>query len=46
MKDIKCPNCNQMLMKAAYVKCEIKCSRCKKIITLEIKPEQSEGHNK
>lgn len=37
MKDIRCPNCNQLLLKADYVKGEIKCSRCKKINKLEVK---------
>ncbi|MGL5718021.1 MAG: Com family DNA-binding transcriptional regulator [Paraclostridium sp.] len=35
MKDIRCPLCNQLLLKAEYVKGEIKCLRCKNIIKLE-----------
>ncbi|NFE80236.1 Com family DNA-binding transcriptional regulator [Clostridium sporogenes] len=34
--DVRCPKCNQLLLKADYVKGEIKCIRCKKIIELEI----------
>ncbi|PWX14758.1 Com family DNA-binding transcriptional regulator, partial [Clostridium perfringens] len=26
----RCPNCNQLLLKANFVKGEIKCTRCKK----------------
>jgi len=35
IKDIRCANCNQLLLKADFVKGEIKCPRCKKIIKLE-----------
>lgn len=35
--EIRCPKCNQLLLKADYIKAEIKCSRCKKIIKFEIK---------
>ena len=31
---IKCPNCGQTLCKLEYGKVEIKCTRCKKIITI------------
>lgn len=34
MKDIRCPICNQLLLKADVVKGQIKCTRCKKIINL------------
>ncbi|MGL5149061.1 MAG: Com family DNA-binding transcriptional regulator [Clostridium sp.] len=34
MKEIRCYNCNHMLMKAEIVKGEIKCPRCKKINTV------------
>ncbi|AVP66028.1 Com family DNA-binding transcriptional regulator [Clostridium botulinum] len=37
IEEIRCPDCNQMLLKADYIKGEIKCTRCKKIIKLEIK---------
>ncbi|WP_346962406.1 Com family DNA-binding transcriptional regulator [Clostridium sp.] len=37
IEEIRCPYCKQLLLKAAYVKGEIKCIRCKKIIKLEIK---------
>ncbi|MCC3870290.1 Com family DNA-binding transcriptional regulator [Terrisporobacter mayombei] len=36
---MKCTNCNQLLLKADYVKGEIKCPRCKKINKLEFKPK-------
>ncbi|MDE5978120.1 MAG: Com family DNA-binding transcriptional regulator [Turicibacter sp.] len=35
MKEIRCPNCNQLLLKAEVVKGEIKCPRCKKINKLD-----------
>lgn len=31
MKDVRCVNCNQLLLKADIIKGEIKCHRCKKI---------------
>ncbi|WP_081670404.1 Com family DNA-binding transcriptional regulator [Clostridium cadaveris] len=31
IKDIRCSNCNQLLLKADVIKGEIKCPRCKKI---------------
>ncbi len=37
MKDMRCPNCNQLLLKVDYIKGEIKCPRCKKINKLEVK---------
>lgn len=36
MKDVRCPKCNQLLLKADYCKGEIKCTRCKKIVKIEI----------
>ena len=35
IKDIRCPNCNQLLLKAEVVKGEIKCLRCRKIIKID-----------
>ena len=34
MKEIRCPLCRQLLLKAITVIGEIKCSRCKNIIKL------------
>ncbi|WP_294174069.1 Com family DNA-binding transcriptional regulator [uncultured Clostridium sp.] len=31
IKDVRCINCNQLLLKAEIIKGEIKCPRCKKI---------------
>lgn len=39
IENIRCENCNQLLLKADLVKGEIKCPRCKKINKLEIKPK-------
>ncbi|MGN1029782.1 Com family DNA-binding transcriptional regulator [uncultured Clostridium sp.] len=36
MENVRCPNCNQLLLKAYYIKGEVKCPRCKKIIKLEL----------
>lgn len=36
MIEIRCPNCNQLLMKAEQCKGEIKCVRCKKTIKINI----------
>ncbi|MBY6932280.1 Com family DNA-binding transcriptional regulator [Clostridium botulinum] len=36
IKEIRCENCNQLLLKAEEIKGEIKCPRCKKINKLEI----------
>ena len=33
-REIKCPNCGQTLCKLEYGKVEIKCTRCKNIITI------------
>jgi phage FluMu protein Com len=35
MEDIRCPFCNQLLLRAEKVKGEIKCLRCKNIIKLD-----------
>ncbi|WP_242655199.1 Com family DNA-binding transcriptional regulator [Clostridium cellulovorans] len=34
--EVRCPKCNQLLLKAEYIKGEIKCTRCKKIIELSM----------
>lgn len=36
MVEIRCPKCNQLLLKVEKCKGEIKCLRCKKIIRIEI----------
>lgn len=36
MKEIKCPNCKHLLLKAEFCKGEIKCTRCKKIIKIDL----------
>lgn len=36
MKPVKCPNCGVRLLDAEYVKGEIKCPRCKKVVALII----------
>lgn len=36
MKEIRCPHCNQLLMKAKFCDCEIKCLRCKKTIKIKL----------
>ncbi|MEG0133559.1 MAG: Com family DNA-binding transcriptional regulator [Clostridium sp.] len=35
IKDIRCPNCNQLLLKADYIKGEIKCPRCRDIVKID-----------
>lgn len=35
IKEVRCKNCNQLLLKADIVKGEIKCPRCKKINRIE-----------
>ncbi|AUN03404.1 hypothetical protein RSJ19_10920 [Clostridium botulinum] len=44
IEEIRCSDCNQLLLKADYVKGEIKCTRCKKIIKLEIKQRTEPNH--
>ena len=41
MNDVRCPNCNQLLLKADIVKGEIKCVKCKKIIKLDINKDRA-----
>ncbi len=36
MIEVRCPNCNQLLIKAEECKGEIKCIRCKKTIKINI----------
>ena len=36
MIEVRCANCNQLLIKVDYCKGEIKCVRCKKIIKINI----------
>ncbi|MDU5109757.1 MAG: Com family DNA-binding transcriptional regulator [Clostridium sp.] len=36
IKEVRCSNCNQLLLKVDIVKGEIKCPRCKKINKLVI----------
>lgn len=42
MEKIQCPVCNYTLLYASYIKGQIKCQRCKKII--DIKKEKSNEH--
>nr|WP_242850919.1 Com family DNA-binding transcriptional regulator [Clostridium sporogenes] len=44
IEEVRCPNCNQLLLKADYAKGEIKCIRCKKIIQLEINQGTEPNH--
>lgn len=37
IEDVRCVNCNQLLLKVKYVDGEVKCSRCKKINKVEVK---------
>lgn len=36
MIEVRCPNCNQLLLKVEQCKGEIKCIRCKKTIKFNI----------
>nr|DAW06141.1 MAG TPA: 50S ribosomal subunit [Caudoviricetes sp.] len=36
MIEVRCPNCNQLLLKVKQCKGEIKCIRCKKTIKINI----------
>lgn len=36
MIEVRCPNCNQLLLKVEQCKGEIKCIRCKKTIKINI----------
>ncbi len=40
MKDIRCPKCNQLLLKADVCIGEIKCTRCKGIIKINTKNDR------
>lgn len=44
MKKVTCPHCGQTLFFARTAELEIKCQRCRKIITVKMK-EQSEPHD-
>lgn len=39
MKEIRCPNCNQLLIKVKNANGEIKCTRCKKVIRIIIEDD-------
>ncbi|MCQ2016806.1 Com family DNA-binding transcriptional regulator [Clostridium butyricum] len=41
IKDIRCINCNQLLLKADEVKGEIKCPRCKQINKLDYSKDRA-----
>jgi len=43
IEDIRCPKCNQLLLKADYVKGEIKCVRCGKKVKIDI-PKDRASH--
>lgn len=40
MKEIRCPYCNQLLMKARFCDCEIKCLRCKKTMKIKLNKDR------
>ena len=40
MKEIRCPKCNQLLLKADVCIGEIKCTRCKKIVKIDMKKDR------
>lgn len=40
MKEIRCPKCNQLLLKADICIGEIKCTRCKEIIEINIESDR------
>lgn len=40
MKEIRCPRCKQLLLKANICVGEIKCTRCKEIIKINIKNDR------
>ncbi|MBZ1330969.1 Com family DNA-binding transcriptional regulator [Clostridium botulinum] len=44
IEEIRCPKCNQLLLKAEYVEGEIKCIRCKKIIKLKLNQRTESNH--
>lgn len=41
MHEIRCENCNQLLVKVDYCVGEIKCSRCKKIVKINVQDRVS-----
>jgi phage FluMu protein Com len=41
IKDIRCPNCKQLLLKAEHVKGEIKCTRCGKKVKMDISKDRA-----
>lgn len=40
MKEIRCPKCNQLLLKADLCIGEIKCTRCKEIVEIKLKNDR------
>lgn len=40
MREIRCPKCNQLLLKADYCIGEIKCTRCKEIVKIKLKNDR------
>ncbi len=40
MEEVRCKNCNQLLLKAEYCFVEIKCPRCKKTIIVKLKKDR------
>lgn len=41
VKEIRCPKCNKLLLKADVVKGEIKCERCKGIVKINIQKDRA-----
>ncbi|EDT87230.1 Com family DNA-binding transcriptional regulator [Clostridium botulinum] len=41
IEEIRCKNCNQLLLKADEVKGEIKCPRCKRINKLDYSKDRA-----
>ena len=41
MKEIRCPKCNKLLLKADYLKGEIKCERCKDSVKINIQKDRA-----
>jgi phage FluMu protein Com len=42
MKNLKCPKCGKSLLRIEYGKIEIKCPRCKFIVSVEIEYKKNE----
>ena len=40
MKEIRCPKCNQLLLKADICIGEIKCTRCKETVKITLKNDR------